>query len=337
MPIFRGGLFAALLLLPSIAIGADIVLKAKPGLQKMPAAVESFRRAATAWEALITDPIVVTIEADMAPLGPVRLATTDPLLLSRSYADIRDALVCDATNDESDGAIVAHLPTAGKFAALLPKGFVLSGRLASTKANLKALNFDGRFGDLDNRFGKIDAIIIFNFDASFDFDNRDGIEVGRVDFESVVLHEIGHALGFVSVVGAIDKDLSDLHREFEAGDSKAIEVSPRILDLFRFSSDAKYNPSSYADFTAMPRSLLPGKAAVFDQINRFSGSEAEIPFSTGVIHGDGFNADHWKSQLRLGNQSPFIQSDDANRITPNDLRAFDLIGYDVCWGRAQEE
>jgi len=44
----------------------------------------------------------------------------------------------------------------------------------------------------------------FNSEFNFDYDSSDGITAGYYDFETVALHEIGHVLGFVSVVDAID-------------------------------------------------------------------------------------------------------------------------------------
>ena len=46
--------------------------------------------------------------------------------------------------------------------------------------------------------GQGDAGIGFNSAHSFDFNPDDGITAGSLDFDAVVVHEIGHALGFTS-------------------------------------------------------------------------------------------------------------------------------------------
>ncbi len=49
--------------------------------------------------------------------------------------------------------------------------------------------------------GQGDAGIGFNSAHSFDFDPENGISSGLLDFDAVVVHEIGHALGFASRSG----------------------------------------------------------------------------------------------------------------------------------------
>ena len=75
------------------------------------------------------------------------------------------------------------------------------GGAAIAKANMRALGFDVSF---DDPFA--DATITFNSDFLnlFDFDSSDGIDSTLYDFEAIVTHEIGHALGFYSIVDQVD-------------------------------------------------------------------------------------------------------------------------------------
>src|SRR5262249_25542562 len=105
----------------------EIVLVPGPGLEANPAALAAFERAAAQGEALITDPITVTIDADFADLGsPSIIGQSGSVLLQGPFDVIRDAMVADA--DPDDG-IVAALPTAAQFSESLPHGFGLTGNV----------------------------------------------------------------------------------------------------------------------------------------------------------------------------------------------------------------
>ena len=48
-----------------------------------------------------------------------------------------------------------------------------------------------------------------------------------------------------------------------------------------------------------------------------------------VEHGDGRQASHWKDSLGLGIMDPTAAPGELLSISANDLRLFDLIGYDI--------
>lgn len=278
------------------------------------AALDAFNRAAAQWEAFISDPITVNIDADLANLGnPSVIGQASSVTLVTGYDQIRDAMVADAAA-ETDDAIVASLPTAAQFNAILPAGFGLDGDLGANKANLKALGFTG----LDATFGATDATITFNTTFSFDYDNSDGVTPGTMDFETVAAHEIGHALGFVSIVDEID---------FLVDNGNTADVAPRTLDLFRFDNDGVTDPVTPTDFTSFDRSLVPNNDEVFDDLT------SEWAFSTGSFTGDGRQASHWKDDgltgSNLGILDPTLSFGQVFAITGADLRALDLIGYDI--------
>jgi len=295
--------------LPAAAV--TITISPGPALSANPAAVAAFGRAASRWSALLADPITVNIDADLVPLGPGLLGGASPLLLTTDYTTVRNALVADAA-DEADDAIVASLPTAAQFQALIPSGFSLDGGLAGTKANFKALGFGG----LDLLFGATDAVIEFSNSFAFDYDASDGVGAGLIDFESVAAHELGHALGFISLVDFIDGTLLQ-------GSTAAI--APGTFDLFRFG--AGLAPATPGDFATAVRNLLPGQAAVFADV----GSQWAL--STGNFAGDGRQLSHWKdndlSGAFIGLMDPTLAFGVGIPITTADLRVLDLIGYEA--------
>jgi len=275
-------------------------------------ALGAFNRAANQWASKFADPITVNINANLVSLASSNtIGQTSSVIISAGYNTLVNAIKADAAGETDDG-IVAALPSASEYSARLPTGFGLTGNLSATKANFKALGFSG----IDTRFGASDATIEFNTNFAFDFDNRDGVGAGLVDFESVAAHEIGHALGFVSIVDPIDVLLNQ---------GQTANISPQTLDMFRFGPGGA--PSTLADFTANARNLVPGGTAFFADLPN------QLALSTGVFNGDGRQASHWKdnglSGTLLGVMDPTLASSVIVPVGPSDLRVLDLIGYDI--------
>jgi hypothetical protein len=280
------------------------------GLSGNSAALAAFNRAAGHWMSYLSDPVSININADLTGgfSNPSIIGQASSQILQASYSIIRNAIVADAAGDSSR-SINASLPTSGQFSALLPSGYTLSGNLQLTKANAKALGFTG----LDGLFGANDATIQFNNSFSFDYDNRDGVTPGTVDFETVATHEIGHALGFTSTVDNID------------GATAPFSVTPSTLDLFRFTNGGA--PASAAEFSTFSRDLRPGGDVLLtDTVTGFR-------LSTGLTQGDGRQASHWKDDqntgLYIGVMDPTLPSAVIEPVTTADLRALALIGWNV--------
>jgi hypothetical protein len=296
----------------SVARGLDIQLHPDAGLASNSAALAAFERAAASWEKIFDDPITVVINAGLTPLGPNIIgSTTSVLLFGDNFAEIRDAMVLDDALE--GGSIVQSLPTFAQLSATLPPGRTLFDSMVVTQANLKALGFTG----LEAISGhNEDATISFSSNFSFDFDNTNGVDFFKVDFETAAAHEIAHALGFDSIVDVIDSTTT--------ADFPEVLLYP--LDLFRFGSGVGKDPSNALQFTTFPRELVPGNPAHFDDTLVF------YAMATG-LSGDGNQASHWKDDALTGQfigiMDPTLNFGTGYNPTAADARALDLIGYHV--------
>jgi hypothetical protein len=227
--------------------GFGIVVNPGPtlSLPENAPALAAIQRAVAQWTQVIADPITVNIDADLTLLNPGVVSSTTPRVLIGGYPLVRDAMVADGAA-EPDDAITAALPTLAEANFSLPAGFAFGMNMQGTKANIKALGFAAL---VDALFGPLDGTIRFNTDFAFDFDNSDGVGPGLFDFETVAAHEIGHVLGFIS-------DLEYINQLLALGLTSQ-NIWPTTLDLFRFADGGANDPTTSAEFTTFPRSMIP--------------------------------------------------------------------------------
>lgn len=316
-----------LLLLPALLLfhapvcqGFTIALNPAAGMD--PLAQAGFQRAATYWESQFTDPVTVNLSIGFSALGPGILGQAGSSWIQIPVPWVKTAMTLDVTSS-SDVTAISHFPalSSGSYLSFLTQkntegaSTVISldndtavdgnqsnnnAFLDITTANAKALGFSLTNPPL------ADASITFSSAFSWDFDQSDGVGPGLQDFVGVAIHEIGHALGFVSGVDAVDYCITN-----------QIDLDPyavySVLDLFRYSAAGTLN-------------LAAGTNSYFS----LDGGVTSLGgFSTGVYNGDGRQASHWKDNLGLGIMDP--TANPAGQInTPSelDLLVFDVIGWD---------
>jgi hypothetical protein len=294
--------------------GLKLILRGTPQLHNFPAAKEAFKRAAARWEALIRTQITLVLDVDFgqtlfgSQFDDKIVSTTDAQALGGNslYPAIRASLI-SAADTPAKTALYNSLP-----AKAAPTDIDSSAGMTASSATLRALGVINQAADPDmesSNFGPPPAIGL-NSKFDFDFDPGDGIDPGKLDFESIALHEIGHVLGFVSFVGQQEMDSS-------------VDTELSIWDLFRVRP-ADINK----DFAAAGRVTSSGGEQSF-----YAGG-GPLALSTGRpdgTGGDGSHAAHWKddklSGQYIGVMDPTIEPGEHQFITDSDIDVLDAIGY----------
>ncbi|MET3712197.1 hypothetical protein ABIC65_002909 [Sphingomonas trueperi] len=308
------------------AAQTKIVLNDIGGVTGSPAEL-GFKIAASYWESVLTNNVTLHFDVGFAKLGPNILGGTSSTLLTNVGIDSYYGALAATGTSALDATVVSHLAplsATGSVSAIVPNyakpatldgvaatgtrltpdGKAISNTMALSSANAQALGAAAAASD---------GTIQFSSDFAFDFNPTDGIQAGTADFVGVAIHEMGHALGFLS--GADDFDYS-----VGSGFKTDNYWWAYALDLFRYSGDGQLNwafdqPSYFS---------IDGGATVF---------QGKDYFSTGENYGDGWQASHWKANNTCSNyvgvMNPYTCSGQMDEITSADLALMDAIGWNV--------
>jgi hypothetical protein len=273
----------------------------------------AFLEAADYWQTTLKDNVVLNFDVNYTQLGQGIIGSTSS---NRSYIDytaVGTALFADAKSDIDQSAVnnlgctsvnggceIAFMEDVNGVGTIDNDSTADNRVLALTNANAKALGF--AVADVE------DATITFNSDFSFDYDRSDGIQEGLMDFVGVTIHEIGHALGFVSGVDVVDANPS-------------LNLDPYayigVLDLFRYSDESA---------AAGVIDMRTGGGSFFS----VDGGQTNIvDMSTGRDGGDGQQASHFKDNIGAGILDPTFAYGEMGHVSQFDLFAFDAIGWDM--------
>ncbi|HEV7238221.1 MAG TPA: NF038122 family metalloprotease [Thermoanaerobaculia bacterium] len=290
--------------------GLNIILRGTAQLDGNPAAKAAFERAADIWESRIADQINVYVDVDFGTTRFGEAFEENVIASAQSdyrgggtgiYGEVRGLMAVRGHN-ANEIAVYNALPTAN-----IPTDLGVTTGMASPSMLFRAI------GALDANPPESESAPSIGFNSAFpyDFDPSNGISAGQTDFEGVVVHEIGHMLGFVSRVGSQEL-------------GSAINA-PSVFDLFRFRPGI-----TLGTFGSANRIQSSGGEQVY-----FTGTST-LAMSTGRpdgTNGDEQQASHWKddalSGSRIGVMDPTISKGFRSEITNADLQAFGMMGYNI--------
>ncbi len=334
--------------LASPASALTFILNDTGGVGMGTQARAGFQAAADLWSAAFTDNATIVLDVGFRALGPNILGSTGSTANQINYAGLQQVLALDRTSFRDNRAVnhlqagslsyisnepgncVTNVPTCmaidSRVRVIDNDNTVDNNNIRINTANVKALGLNPVYAA--NNPGGRDGSVTFSTLFNFDFDRSDGITPGLFDFVGVAAHEIGHALGFVSGVDLVDGNAEPFIPPPGRAGLDGIAYGT-TLDLFRYDYFDPANPSGDR--------LLSWAVGGTPCLSLDAGASCLGTFSTGSFNGDRRQASHWKDDQLTGiyqgimdpsatgpnNTRPFA------RITPLDLTAFDVIGYDL--------
>ncbi len=270
-------------------------------------AITALETAATYLEGLFTDALTANINIQFAALGPGILGSTSVYYTASppSWTTTRAGLV---NGIDADDYIETYLPSG----ATIPVRYdgSTSAVTSESRCYFSLANYGAAIGSISGTC----AAITFSSDFPWDYDPSDGVPGSKHCFQSVVLHEIGHALGFVS---RADYDPnSDI----------------TSLDIYRFQwtdGASDYNPDDISEFQVRPRLVDYNYPANNHNSNLFTNGGADVEYQ--MSDGDPYQASHFRQGYVDGIMQPAFGGGETfypNFYRTADIEMFDAIGWD---------
>ena len=315
--------------------------------QQISAFKTGFQIAAAYWSSILTNNVTINLKVGTAALATGVIGST-----GSTRADLSVANWAAAVNATKSGSTIdqtAVLPTLNGSGGA---SFITNGVAANGNDDLSTQRYDQgttksskilyENTSLIKAIGAnvagvnsatVDGTVTFSSNFGFDFDPTDGISANTFDFLGVAIHEIGHALGFVSGVDYLDvygvNGGGNSPYAGSLGYSLNDTTIYSALDMFRYSAD--------------PNNLVPGNGGALDLSvggNKYfsidGGATALFGnfFSNGRFNGsDHQQASHWRDtagcQIGNGIMDPTFCYGQTGYITGLDLAAYDAMGWNL--------
>lgn len=252
-------------------------------------------------ESQFSDPSTCVISLSFQSLPSGVLGGASVNYIEVTWPDARDGLQAD---NDGDDPTIAFLPSGTTIPVRYNEGSASvtnENRVFFSRSNYKAT-----IGSL----GGTDANIVISTNFNFDFDPSNGVSGGAFSFNDVLIHEVGHALGFVSATDFRPNDIE-------------------VLDIWRFQrtdGSSDLNPDTLAEFQTTPRTV--------DQFNSDNANSDLISVQYRMSDGSPFQSSHFREQgSNIGIMDPAFSGGQTfvgrGYFSQADIDMFDAIGYDV--------
>ena len=283
--------------------GIDVIFNVSGSLPNGAAGAIALAEAAI--ESNFNDPTTVIVSLSFANLGSGVLGATGSSYVSTTWANSRAGLI---NGMDGDDTIQSFLPTG----TTIPVRYNESSATV-TNENLifwTRANYKSTIGSASGS----DASMQYNSAFSWDWDPSNGVSGSSYSFVDVIIHEVGHAMGFTS------------GSDFRTNDMEA-------LDIFRFQrtdgTGTDYNPDTTAEFQTTPRTV--------DLINTDNQNSDLISVEYRMSDGSPYQTSHFREQsANIGIMDPAFGNGlsyfSRGYYSQADIDMFDAIGYDVVDG-----
>lgn len=338
---------AAASLIASNASAATIRLIDEGGVTGS-AAEQGFKIAAAYWGSVLSNNVTIDLGVTFAPLGTGIIGQTGSTRTDTTVAAWKNGVIATRSGYTLDQTAVLPTLNAQGGASFITNGARPNGNNDtaiqvynngdSTSSQVLYLNTSVQkaVGIYAGASDPLDGHVTFSTNFSFDFDPTDGITAGKMDFIGVAIHEIGHALGFVSGVDFLDyygypKGPGRGGLGYDLNETTIFSA----LDMFRYSND----PNNLAPGDGPSRDLTVGTASYFSIDGGQTQLFGDSRFSTGAYNGDGRQASHFKDTAsnaggcdgynQLGILDPTFCYGEMGVVKALDLAAYDAMGWNL--------
>ncbi|MEP6784176.1 MAG: NF038122 family metalloprotease [Sphingomonadales bacterium] len=335
---------AATLAIASVPANAANIILVDQGGVTGSAAAQGFQIAANYWSSILTNNATIYLGVKYSALPTGVIGSTGSRRIDQTVASWESRINATKSNSAIDQNIVLPSLTGGG-ASFITNGVSADGTddtstqqyiagtsgssqvLYQNSALLKALGVNVASPTT------LDGNVSFSSTFAFDFNPSDGIDANTFDFIGVAIHEIGHALGFVSGV-----DFLDYYGDPNGPGRNALTYSLNdtsiysALDMFRYSND----PNNLAPGNGPSLDLAVGGTKYFS-VDGGATALYGNTMSTGAYNGDGRQASHWKDTSsaqggcvdQIGIMDPTFCFGQMGVVKGLDLAAFDAIGWNL--------